>query len=61
MGARWRCRCAIGLTVGDVEFLKRRISFHRNAVHVGQQFEVGPTKGKENRAVPVPASVVSQY
>ena len=29
------------LTVADVEFLKRRISVHRNAVQVGQDFEIG--------------------
>ncbi|HEY6856652.1 MAG TPA: site-specific integrase, partial [Mycobacterium sp.] len=40
---------AIALTVADVEFLKRRISLHRNAVQVGQHFEVGQTKGKESR------------
>jgi integrase len=34
---------AIALTVADVEFLKRRISAHHNAVQVGQDFEVGQT------------------
>ena len=33
---------------------------HRNAVQVGQKFEVGQTKGKENRTVPVAASVLSR-
>jgi hypothetical protein len=33
---------------------------HRNAVQVGQEFEVGQTKGKENRMVPVAASVLSR-
>ena len=51
---------AIALTVADVEFLKRRIAVHRNAVQVGQDFEVGQTKGMENRAVPVAASVMSR-
>jgi Phage integrase family len=51
---------AIALTVADVEFLKRRISVHRNAVQVGQDFEVGQTKGKENRTVPIAASVLSR-
>ena len=41
-------------------FLKRRISVHRNAVQVGQNFGVGETKGKENRLVPVAASVLSR-
>lgn len=57
-GLRWGE--AIAVTVADVEFLKRRISVHRNAVQVGQIFEVGQTKGKENRTVPVAASVLSR-
>lgn len=57
-GLRWGE--AIALTVADVEFLKRRISVHRNAVQVGQEFEVGQTKGKENRMVPVAASVLTR-
>jgi integrase len=36
---------AIALSVADVEFLKRRISVRRNAVQVGQDFEVGPDEG----------------
>jgi integrase len=56
-GLRWGE--AIALTVADVEFLKRRTSVHRNAIQVGQEFEVGQTKGKENRTVPVAASVLS--
>jgi integrase len=32
---------------------------HRNAVQVGQDFEVGQTKGKESRTVPVAASLLS--
>src|SRR6185503_20971725 len=46
-GLRWGE--AIALTVADIEFLKRRISVHRNAVLVGHDFEVGQTKDKENR------------
>jgi integrase len=57
-GLRWGE--AIALTVADVEFLKRRISLHRNAVQVGQRFEVGQTKGKESRTVPVASSVLSR-
>ncbi len=55
-GLRWGE--AIALTVADAEFLKRRVSVHRNAVQVGQIFEVGQTKGKESRTVPVAASVL---
>lgn len=57
-GLRWGE--AIVSRVEDVEFLKRRISVHRNAVQVGQDFEVGQTKGKENRQVPVPESVLTR-
>ncbi len=57
-GLRWGE--AIALTVADIEFLKRRISVHRNAVQVGQEFEVGQTKGKENRTVPDAASILSR-
>jgi integrase len=57
-GLRWGE--AIALTVANVEFLKRRISVHRNAVQVGQEFEVGQTKGKESLMVPVAASVLSR-
>lgn len=57
-GLRWGE--AVALTVADIEFLKRRISVHRNAVQVGQKFEVGQTKGKEDRTVPVAASVLSR-
>jgi integrase len=57
-GLRWGE--AIALTVADIEFLKRRISVHRNAVLVGQDFEVGQTKDKENRTVPAAASVLSR-
>ncbi|RIU36696.1 site-specific integrase [Mycobacteroides abscessus] len=57
-GLRWGE--AIALTVADVEFLKRRISVHSNAVQVGQEFKVGQTKGKENRTVPVAESVLAR-
>lgn len=57
-GLRWGA--AIALTVADVEFLKRRISLHRNAVQVGQEFQLGQTKGRENRMVPIAASVLSR-
>ncbi|MGV0583953.1 hypothetical protein ABQE45_09420 [Mycobacteroides chelonae] len=43
-GLRWGE--AIALTVADIEFIKRRISVHGNAVQVEQEFEVGQTKGK---------------
>jgi integrase len=51
---------AIALAVADVEFLKRRITVHRNGVQAGQEFEVGQTNGKESRTVAVASSVVSR-
>jgi integrase len=44
--------------VQDVNFLKRRIDLHRNAVQVGTTFEVGSLKSNTNRAVVLPAFVI---
>ncbi|UQE75104.1 tyrosine-type recombinase/integrase [Gordonia sp. PP30] len=52
-GLRWGE--LIALRVVDIEFLRRRIAVHRNAVWVGTEIEVGDTKGRESRSVPVPA------
>jgi integrase len=41
-----------------VDFLRRRIELHRNAVQVGSRFEVGSLKGNKNRTVVVPAFVI---
>lgn len=57
-GLRWGE--AIGLRVRDVEFLRRRISVHENAVQIGVAHEVGPTKGREARSVPVPEFVLNE-
>ena len=54
-GLRWGE--AIGLRVRDIEFLRRRISIHTNAVRIGSRHVVGPTKGREERSVPVPEFV----
>lgn len=43
-GLRWGE--AIALTVADVEFLKRRISVHRNAVQVGQTSRSGRRRAR---------------
>ena len=56
-GLRWGE--AIGLRVADVEFLRRRISVHTNAVQIGASHAVGPTKGREARSVPVPEFVLN--
>jgi integrase len=55
-GIRWGE--LVALRAGDIEFLRRRLSIHRNAVWVGQECIVGATKGKESRSVPVAAFVL---
>ncbi|OSC30692.1 site-specific integrase [Mycobacterium vulneris] len=57
-GLRWGE--AIGLRVRDVQFLRRRISVSSNAVQIGVRHEVGPTKGREARSVPVPQFVLNE-
>lgn len=57
-GLRWGE--AIGLRVRDVEFLRRRLSVHENAVQLGVDHAVGPTKGRKARSVPVPAFVLDE-
>ena len=55
-GIRWGE--LVALRVSDIEFLRRRLSIHRNAVWVGQECVVGVTKGREARSVPVPQFVL---
>ena len=55
-GMRWGEAAA--LRVSDVNFLRRRISLHANAVKVGAGFSVGTLKGNKNRVVVVPQFVV---
>ena len=57
-GLRWGE--AIALRVRDVEFLRRRLSVHANAVQIGAKHEVGPTKGRVARSVPVPQFVLDE-
>ena len=57
-GIRWGE--AIALRVRDVEFLRRRLSVHENAVQIGVDHAVGPTKGRKARSVPVPAFVLDE-
>lgn len=57
-GLRWGE--AIGLRVADVEFLRRRLSVHSNAVQIGVTHQVGPTNGREARSVPVPEFVLNE-
>jgi integrase len=51
---------AIGLRVHDVQFLRRRVSIHDNAVQIGVHHAVGPTKGGDARSVPIPAFVLDE-
>jgi integrase len=48
---------AAALRVSDINFLRRRIALHRNAVKVGSQFVVGSLKNNENRTVVLPSFV----
>ncbi|MGH3594748.1 MAG: site-specific integrase, partial [Mycobacterium sp.] len=41
-----------------VEFLRRRLSVHENAVQLSVNHAVGPTKGRKARSVPVPGFVL---
>ncbi|SLL01119.1 site-specific recombinase XerD [Mycobacteroides abscessus subsp. abscessus] len=57
-GLRWGE--AIALTIHDVQFLRRRLMVAENAVQLGVDHAVGPTKGKTVRSVPVPAFVLDE-
>jgi integrase len=55
-GLRWGE--AIALRVCDIDFLRRRIELHRNAVCVGGVFHAGSLKSNKSRAVVLPAFVM---
>ncbi|MGB8388711.1 tyrosine-type recombinase/integrase, partial [Mycobacterium sp.] len=55
-GLRWGEAAA--LRVGDVNFLRRRIELHRNAVQVGTKVVVGTLKSNENRTIVLPKFVI---
>jgi integrase len=55
-GLRWGE--AIALRARDVQFLRQRLTVSENAVQLGVEHVVGPTKGREARSVPVPAFVL---
>ena len=57
-GTRWGE--TISLRVRDIEFLKRRITLSENAVQLGVDHAVGPTKGRETRSVPIPEFVLDE-
>jgi integrase len=55
-GLRWGEAAA--LRVGDVDFLRRRIELHRNAVKVSNRIVVGTLKSNRNRTVVLPGFVI---
>jgi len=57
-GLRWGE--AIALRVHHVEFLRRRLSVHDNAVQIGVRHELGQTKSRTQRSVPVPQFVLEE-
>ena len=57
-GLRWGEAAA--LTVADIDFLRRRITLHRNAVTVGGRIVVGTLKSGEARTVPLAGFVVDE-
>lgn len=57
-GIRWGE--AVALRVRDIQFLRRRLSIHDNAVQLGAVHHLGQTKGREERSVPVPQFVLDE-
>lgn len=57
-GPRWGEAAA--LRVGDIEFLKRRIVLHENAVTVGGDVHIGTLKSGKSRTVVLPNFVVDE-
>lgn len=57
-GLRWGEAAA--LRVGDIDFLKRRIVLHENAVTVGSKTHVGTLKSGKDRTVALPEFVVEE-
>lgn len=49
---------AATLRSSDIDFLRRRVTLHRNAVQVGREVAVGTLKSNKNRAVALPAFVL---
>jgi integrase len=55
-GLRWGE--AVGLRVGDLDLLRRRLAVHTNAVQSGTSIHVGTPKAHKQRTVPVPRFAV---
>lgn len=58
VGPRWGEAAA--LRVGDIDFLKRRVTLHENAVAVGSKTHVGTLKSGKTRTVMVPKFVIEE-
>ena len=58
VGLRWGEAAA--LRVRDIDFLRRRIALHENAVSIGAKTYVGTLKGGESRVVTVPSFVIDE-
>ena len=57
-GLRWGEAAA--LRVGDIDFLRRRVALHQNAVTVGRKVHVGSLKSGHHRTVPLSRFVVDE-
>ena len=57
-GIRWGE--AVALRVKDIEFLRRRLNVHDNAVQLGVDHAEGLTKSRQQRSVPVPQFVLDE-
>lgn len=57
-GPRWGE--LVALRVRDVEFLRRRLTIHDNAVQLGVDHAVGLTKSRKTRSVPIPQFVLDE-
>ena len=57
-GLRWGE--LVALRIRDVEFLRRRLTVHDNAVQLGSEHVVGRPKSRKTRSVPVPQFVLDE-
>lgn len=57
-GLRWGE--LVALRVRDVEFLRKRLTVHDNAVQLGVEHAVGRTKSRKTRSVPVPQFILDE-
>ena len=62
--SRWRTAGPVGRSGGvagtEVQFLRRRLSVHDNAVQLGVDHTEGLTNGRQERSVPVPPFVLAE-